>query len=1030
MQTTPGAPLADLPTLPGTDSLPVPLAYHDDPVPGAGRRRPRAQFGSDAARLSLNGDWAFTLAPTAAGTGPTFTDPDLDDGGWGRIDVPSHWVLRGHGDPLYTNTAFPFPIAPPHTPTANPTGDYRRTFTLPAGWRRDGSVLRFQGVDSCAAVWLNGVELGHSKGSRLPFEFDIGPALREGSNVLCVRVHRWSSGSYLEDQDMWWLPGIFRDVELLERPAAVDDVHVHADYDHRSGAGTLRVEATDADGAPVFALIDVPELGVSALPAGTAVRIDGVQPWSAEVPRLYRGTVRADGERIEVAIGFRTISVADGVLRVNGVRVHLRGVNRHEHDPDHGRALSLETMRRDILMMKAHNINAVRTSHYPPHPEFLRLCDELGLWVVDESDIETHGFIYAGWEGNPPDEPAWTPALLDRTARMVERDKNHPSVIIWSLGNESEGGAGFVAIEAWLRDRDPSRPLHYERDRTYAQSDFYSLMYPSLEDLAAIAERTEETPEALAENAELEHRRRALPFLLCEYAHAMGNGPGSLADYQEILESSDRMAGAFVWEWIDHGFRGRTPDGVEYLRHGGDIDYRPNGGSYCIDGLVRPDRVPSPGLLELAKVLEPVRFDVDADAITVRNHYDVLDTGHLAFTWELARDGVALAAGDLTVPVLAPGEQARVDLPAVVGRESTTTAPGEVWLTVSARLAHATPWADAGHEIGWGQGQLAQESRPRTLSQKVAPEADGSAVLSQAASSASADPGMLVVGAAVLDARTGDLLSLGGLDTGGLRLDIWRAPTENDRGQGELNNLAKVWRAVGLDRMLHSVTDVGAVDGGACVRARLAPATQPFGLDLAYTWTAGHGAPSAGDPGDVTLTVDVTPYGPWHDVPYGHHEVTLPRLGVRLGLPAALARATWFGLGPGESYVDSHTAAKVGRYSTSIDDLGFEYLVPQETGNRHRARWLELTGAGTTGLRVAGAPTFDFTARRWSTEALDAARHPHELRPEDRLYLHLDLAQHGLGSSSCGPATPDRYRVHPEPTRFSLTFSTPSQKEQ
>ncbi|WP_210418276.1 glycoside hydrolase family 2 TIM barrel-domain containing protein [Ruania zhangjianzhongii] len=1002
------------------------MPYYDDPAPGSGRRHPRADFTSDAARLNLNGQWAFALSPTAAGTGESFSDPDLDLTGWGEIDVPSHWVLRGHDVPLYTNTAFPFPIDPPYAPTANPTGDYRRTFDLPAGWRAEGSVLRFQGVDSCGRVWLNGVELGHSKGSRLPFEFDTGAALRESGNVLCVRVHRWSSGSYLEDQDMWWLPGIFRDVELLERPAGcLDDLFVYADYDHHTGAGRLRVETTGRGGAAVTGELSIPEVGLVGVPTNADHRIAHVEPWSAEVPRLYQATVQVGAEQVDVPVGFRTISVADGVLRVNGRQVHLRGVNRHEHDPDHGRALSVATMRQDILMMKQHNLNAVRTAHYPPHPEFLRLCDKLGLWVVDESDLETHGFIYADWDGNPVDDPTWEPALLDRTARMVERDKNHPSVIIWSLGNESEGGSGFAAIERWLRERDPSRPLHYERDRTYAQSDFYSLMYPSLDDLRAIAQRTEPPPEALADDPALEERRRALPFLLCEYAHAMGNGPGSLADYQEILESSDRMAGAFVWEWIDHGIRRTEPDGSHDFWHGGRFDYEPNGGSFCLDGLVRPDRTPSPGLIELAKVLEPVRLSVTEQAVLVRNAHDVLSSAHLDFVWEITRDGEVCGSGELPVPVLEPGAQASVPLPTL---PEPVEGPGEVWLTVSARLRAPTPWAEAEHEVAWGQGRLTPELRTPPQSPAAAGRMTGNAPAGAAAGNppvgaapgnapAGARPAVLQVGPARLDARTGEVLALGDWEVSGFGLHVWRAPTENDRGQGELNNLVKVWRAVGLDRMAHRTTSVTPLEQGLQVSARVAPATQAFGLDVTYTWTPA-------EDHSVRLQVGVAPYGPWQDTPIGHHQVTLPRLGLRLELPAGLDQVSWFGLGPGESYRDSHTAAKVGSYRARIDDLDFGYVVPQESGNRHRTRRLELIGPGFAPLRVSGVPTFDFSARRWSDEALDTAVAAYQLRAEDRVYLHLDHAQHGLGSSSCGPATPARYRVEPAATTFTVVFAT------
>ncbi|MDQ7910363.1 glycoside hydrolase family 2 TIM barrel-domain containing protein [Phytohabitans sp. ZYX-F-186] len=929
-------------------------------APGEGRLPPRADFRSDAPRLSLNGDWAFRLTPTAAGTGPDVADPDLDDSGWDRLRVPSHWVLEGYDRPLYTNTAYPFPIDPPHVPAQNPTGDYRRRFDWPFGER---AVLRFQGVDSCARVWLNGTELGHSKGSRLPFEFDVTGLLRPAGNVLAVRVHRWSSGSYLEDQDMWWLPGIFRDVELLARPSsAIDDFFVHASY--LDGRGTLRVDA-DRPG-----IVELPELGVR-MPTGETVTVP-VEPWSAERPRLYRGTLTAGGERIALAVGFRTVSIVDGRLLVNGVPVLFRGVNRHEHDPERGRALDLATMRRDVVLMKQHNINAVRTSHYPPHPDFLRLCDEYGLWVVDECDIETHGFIYAGWAGNPPAEPAWRDALADRIERMVERDKNHPSVVVWSMGNESWSGATFGELESWIRKRDPSRPIHYERDRSYRHSDFASLMYPSLDELDAIGRGEEPTPEGVEAGSPDDVRRRGLPFLLCEYAHAMGNGPGSLLDYQRILEAHERFCGAFVWEWIDHGLR--APDGG--LLHGGDVDYTPNGGRYCLDGLLFADRTPSPGLLEYAKAIEPVVITIADGRVWLRNRYDMADLSHLRLEWTVGHE-----VGTLTVPHVPARTSASLPLPEL---------PDGDWLTVRAVLAADTAWAPAGHVVAWGQAELAP---PRPVDW---PRGGFSGVR--------------------FDPETGQLVRLGDLEIGGPVLDVWRAPVENDRGQGFRNDLTRAWRAVGLDRVLHRVDEVRTGDDRVVVRGRSGPAGQALGLRTEMCWEP------AGD-GAVALTVTVTPEGIWTDTPIGGHDVTLPRLGLRLALPAGLTRATWFGRGPGESYVDSRAAARVGRFTAEIDALQTPYPWPQENGNHVETRWLELTGDGQPGLRVEGDPWFDFTARRWTSEDLDRATKPSQLRPSERVWLNVDHGQQGLGSASCGPPLPQRYRLPIRPYTFRVRLA-------
>ena len=403
--------------------------------------------------------------------------------------MPSHWQLHGYGAPAYTNVVYPFPVEPPNVPDENPTGDYLRRFAVPGEWAGMDAVLRFEGVDSCLRAWLNGVELGEAMGSRLPTEFDVGALLRPGEdNVLAVRVHQWSAGSYLEDQDMWWLSGIFRGVTLLARPAdALDDVFVHAGYDHVSGTGTLRVD-TD-----VPARVTVPELGIDVA-AGETVEV-AVEPWSAELPRLYDAEVASAGERVRLRIGFRTVVIEDALLKVNGRRILFRGVNRHEFDPDHGRVVSEEVMRRDVLLMKAHNLNAVRTSHYPPHPRFLELCDELGLYVIDECDLETHGFFLLDWRGNPSDDPRWEDAFVDRMRRTVERDKNHPSIVMWSLGNESGSGSNLSAMAAWARERDPSRPLHYEHDWSCRDVDVYSRMYAPHDEVDAIG-RGEQHPDA------------------------------------------------------------------------------------------------------------------------------------------------------------------------------------------------------------------------------------------------------------------------------------------------------------------------------------------------------------------------------------------------------------------------------------------------------------------------------------------------------------------------------------------------------
>ncbi|MGV9401491.1 glycoside hydrolase family 2 TIM barrel-domain containing protein [Streptomyces sp. NPDC003667] len=943
-------------------------AYVEDVSPGSGVLPPRAWYAaSDAKSLSLNGSWRFRLSDTADAEDDSFAREGYDASGWAELAVPGHWVLQGHGSPAYTNHLYPFPVDPPRVPTENPTGDHLRVFDLPGDWpdRSDGgAVLRFDGVESCARVWLNGAELGEFKGSRLPHEFTVGALLKPAGNVLAVRVHQWSSGSYLEDQDQWWLPGIFRDVTLLHRPAgSAPDFFVHASYDHAAGTGTLRVDS-GARGR-----VSVPDLGIDVA-TGEPVTVP-VEPWSAETPRLYDGVLAAGGERVPLRIGFRTVELADGLIKVNGRAVLFKGVNRHEWHPERGRALDLATMREDVLLMKRHNVNAVRTSHYPPHPAFLDLCDELGLWVVDECDLETHGFIEQGWRDNPVDDDRWTPALLDRAARMVERDKNHPAAVVWSLGNEAGTGRGLTAMAEWIHGRDPSRPVHYEGDFDCRDTDVYSRMYlPHAE--------VERIGRGLDGGA---RRRRELPFFLCEYGHAMGNGPGGLADYQRLFEAHERLQGGFVWEWIDHGVK---DDRFGYA-YGGDFGEELHDGNFVCDGLVFPDRRPSPGLVEYKKVIEPVAIEGDpvGGAVRVTNKHDFADLSALAFAWAYQVDGETVASGALPVPPLAPGESAEVKLP-----EPPAAAPaGEAHWTVRALLAAGTAWAPAGHVVAWGQFAVSARPRPSVPASR-GPVRGGS---------------LITLGPASFDARTGALRAIGPVAVTGLRLDVWRATTDNDDGapwQSDVRH-GPLWRELGLHRMRHRLDAVEVAEDALTVRTRVAPAAREFGLSAVYRWTA--------DATRLGLTVSVTPDGDW--------TVPLPRLGVRFGLAAA-DRVRWYGGGPGEAYPDSVTAAEVGRWQSDVDELQTPYVRPQENGARAGVRWAELGG-----LRVEGDPEFFLTARRWTTEHLDAAAHLTDLVPGDTVWVNLDHGLHGLGSQSCGPGPLPRYFLRAEPARFSFVFS-------
>ncbi|MEN5076076.1 glycoside hydrolase family 2 TIM barrel-domain containing protein, partial [Isoptericola cucumis] len=729
-------------------SLPTGLP-HESTAPATGRVEPaRAALAGDAPRTSLDGTWRFRLlpgvpgAPGAHGVLPDgegaadFAQPGYDAGGpgWDDVPVPAHWVLVGdgrYGRPIYTNVQFPFPVDPPHVPDENPTGDYRREADVPAAWTESGRVLlRFDGVESFFTVWVNGEEVGSASGSRLAHELDVTAAVRPGVNTVAVRVVQWSAASYLEDQDQWWLPGIFRDVTLLHRPVgALDDVWLDADYEPATGQGVLAPEVRASDDAyPVR--LRVPELGVDVTWASAAdvapLEVGIVEPWSAEVPRLYDASVSSrassgdssgeePGETVTLRVGFRRVEIAGDRLLVNGRRVTFSGVNRHETHPDRGRVFDEAHARADLAQMKRHNVNAIRTSHYPPHPRLLDLADELGLWVILETDLETHGFEAGGWVGNPSDDPAWRDAYLDRVRRTVERDKNHPSIVLWSLGNESGTGRNLAAMAEWVHGRDPSRPVHYEGDYAGEYTDVYSRMYSTVPETASIGSDDAFSPLlgcSVADSA----RQRSKPFLLCEYAHAMGNGPGALDQYRELVDTHPRLHGGFIWEWRDHGIRTTAggPDGAEYFAYGGDFGEVVHDGNFVMDGMVLSDDTPTPGLTEFWHVERPVVVasapDGGRGTVELWNRRHTADTADLELRWRVEHDGHVVAEGKAAVegadgrPVAA-GERSRAELfdPAAL------PAPGagvEAFATAEVVLRAPTAWADAGHVVAREQWAL------------------------------------------------------------------------------------------------------------------------------------------------------------------------------------------------------------------------------------------------------------------------------------------------------------------------------------
>jgi beta-galactosidase len=978
----------------------------------APRFRPPAG-ASSAAVLSLDGEWRFRLFPHAD-TGVDRAEPGDD---WDRLAVPGHWQLADaphawpYGVPEYNNVVYPFPVDPPHVPDENPTGEYRTMLRLPADWPDGGrTLLRFEGVDSWFQVALDGELLATSHGSRLPTEIDLTDRLRRGGeHLLAVRVTKWSAMSYVEDQDQWWLSGIFRSVTLEHRPdGALDDVRVRADYDHTTGVGTLRVDAAAVVTGPgaVAARVTIPELGAEGA-AGEELRLD-VEPWSAERPRLYDVVVSTDTETVTLAVGFRTVSIEDGVFLVNGRPVKLRGVNRHEFDPLRGRAVTPERMLEDVLLMKRHHINAVRTSHYPPHPHFLDLCDRYGLYVIDENDLETHGFEDdKGWLGNPTDDPGWTEVLVDRITRMVRRDAHHASIIMWSLGNEAGVGRNLAAMADAVRALDTSRPVHYEGDRASEHLDVYSRMYAETEEVALIGQGIEPP----LERADADARRRAMPFVLCEYAHAMGNGPGGLADYDTLFDRHPRLLGGFIWEWIDHGLTRTDADGNLFAAYGGDFGERIHDGTFIADGLLLPDRTPSPGLVEAAAVYAPIRIDAGPDgALLVRNRYVFRDTSHAELRWTLHRGAEELATGTLDL-VLDAGTEAAVLPPADLSLPEPGEAP--VWWTVQAVQEKADAledtWLEPGFVLGAGQLLLVEPAPLSAPAGQVTAEADGG----------------FRAGPALFDGR-GDLRSLAGRSVHTFRVDAWRAPIDNDHTGGfwrGKSDEAK-WRDVGLHLLAERKAAVGVSGDGALeIDARVAGPTTRAGFVTRYRWQPVTDAPDA-----VDLLLDVRPDGSWPE--------NVARLGLLLALDEPRAAETgvrWTGLGPDESYADSTKAALGGAWQHTVADWQTRYTHPQENGARRGVTSAVLSFTDGTGLRIdaddvtVGARSqlgVELSLRPWSDEALERAAHPHELVPDGRLWLHIDAAQHGVGSAACGPGVLPNAQLHAAPFRMRLRFTT------
>ncbi|MBA2482234.1 MAG: DUF4981 domain-containing protein [Planctomycetes bacterium] len=986
------------------------FAYRDE----AGARAGAAPY-----RQSLDGDWRFFLAPTVLAAPQEFHREGADLSAFTTIPVPSTWQmpgvtdLKGFDRPIYLNVRYPFPLDPPHVPTENPTGCYRRDFTVPAEWSSRRTYVVFAGVDSAFHLWVNGREVGFSKDSRLPAEFDITEHLRPGTNSIAVRVYRWSDGSYLEDQDMWRLSGIQREVYLYSKPLVrIADYRVVAAADGRltvrvrvRGAATkdlpgLRVcvQLLDAAGKPALAQPLEAAPGVPAQMGEFAelqATVANVQRWSAEAPHLYQLILSlkdATGATIECEacrVGFRTVVITDSQLLINGAPVIFTGVNRHEFDHRRGKSITEEQMLLDIRMLKQCNINAVRLSHYPNMPRWYELCDEHGLYVIDETNIETHGMV--PWNRLALD-PEWAPAFLDRGMRMVERDKNHACIVMWSLGNESGYGPAHDAMSAWMHANDPTRPVHYESCYLGPATDVVCPMYSTVEQMLAIV------------NAKAEKR----PLILCEYEHAMGNSLGNFHEYWQAILAHPQLQGGFIWDWADQGIEVTTPDGRAYWAYGGDFGEADHDAQFSCNGIVWPDRTPHPAYFEakhLHQKIAVTAVDLAKGQISVTNRNFFVDLAGTAAHWRVLEDGAEIAAGPLALPAIPPRASATVTVPIPGG---TARRGVERHLLIEFSLAAAAPWAPAGHVIAREQFALPTIASPAAARAKAA-----------APLQVTDEGGALAVVSGdvrwVIDRATGDIATWrqGALDllASAPRPHFYRAPVDNDLGGGTERRYATRWERAGLDRLVRTVESVSThrpdeASLAVRVRARLCGEGLSDGFSIDTLITAHASGALAFD----------------HVVVADAGLPVLPRIGMQWEVPGAFATCTWFGRGPHECYADRKTSALVGRYRAGVDELFTPYIFPTENGGRADVRWVALDDGAGNGLMVSGDALLQFSAHRCTTADLAAAKHTVDVPRRDRITLSVDHRHMGVGGdNSWSPCVHSPYLI--QPGRFSYRIT-------
>ena len=1015
--------------------------------------------------LSLNGAWKFHWVDAPEKRPESFYRTDFDDSAWKTIPVPSNWEMHGYGTPIYVSAGYPFAIDPPrvtseprHDYTSfnerNPVGSYRRTITVPERWENRRTFIHFSGVQSAFYVWVNGVKVGYSQGSMETSEFDITDFVRAGENLVAVEVYRWCDGSYLEDQDMWRTSGIYRSVYLYstENERIFDfAVRTELDSDYQNATlqikpklksynrhtlknWTVEAQLYDAESKLVVEKLThdaeeilnienkagilndrTPQRGMPKF-AWLETEIKNPHKWTAETPYLYTLVLKLKNENAETVetvackVGFRKVEISDGQLLINGNPVRLRGVNRHEHNPATARSITRDDMLRDIILMKQANINAVRTAHYPNNVEWYELCNEYGLYVMDEANVEEHGL-----RGKLASESAWLHAFMDRAVRMYERDKNFPCIVAWSLGNEAGFGANFAAMSAWLKSADPTRFIHYEGAQDSPRDpdavDVISRFYPRVQQEYLNPNIPEGESRERAENARWERLLSIAenpadnrPVLTSEYAHSMGNALGNLKEYWDEIYSHKRMLGGFIWDWVDQGLYKKDENGIQFLAYGGDFGDKPNLKAFCFNGVIFAERTTTPKYYEVKKVYQPVKVELITQeskqeitlAITNRNHF--INLNEYEIRWTLSQNGKIVEKGMLPSIDIQAGEKKEITV-----SHKTQIKDAEYFLNVSFHLKDKTIWADKNYEIAFEQIELkTQNSFVSTNNSSV-----------KFKEIINSEDFIEIQGrnfSAIFDKNLGTFYSL---KYAGKEMLVsapifqgYRAPTDNDAGFG--NWLAKDWRNNGLDslkRMVISSEIVSQNESEITIKAVTESFAAKGKIIHECLWTV------KGN-GEIDATNHFTPEG---DLP------ELPRLGVAMALSGDLRNYEYYGRGPYENYVDRKESCPIGIYRSTVAEQYVPYPHPQETGNREEIRWLKLTDKKGKGLMFTClSGTMSGSALHFTTDDLDKATHAYKLVPREEVILSLNAAMLGLGNSSCGPAVLKKYAV--EKKTHTLTY--------